>query len=190
VAENVLLRDLNLNGVSARDQRRIEVVANGLPLWRGAQLAVDVTFVSPVRRDGRPQPQADRVDGIQLLEARRRKERTYAVMLRSRRCKLVVLAMEVGGRWSDEAVTFIRLLAKAKARSSPRILRKSVQAAFMHRWTGILSVAAQRALAATLLDAPMPGAAEPRDEPYLEDVLGDARLLEPRDPSRLPPGQV
>ena len=26
--------------------------SNGLPLWRGAQVAVDITFVSPVSRDG------------------------------------------------------------------------------------------------------------------------------------------
>ena len=30
------------------DERRIEVVANGLPLWHGSQLAVDATIVSPL----------------------------------------------------------------------------------------------------------------------------------------------
>ena len=43
VAENVLLQDMNLQGISAHDSRQIEVVANGLPLWHGAQLAVDAT---------------------------------------------------------------------------------------------------------------------------------------------------
>ena len=43
VAEDVLLRDLNLTGISARDGRQLEVVANGLPLWGGAQLAIDTT---------------------------------------------------------------------------------------------------------------------------------------------------
>ena len=38
VAENVLLRNMNLQGVSARDGPQLEVVANGLPLWGGAQL--------------------------------------------------------------------------------------------------------------------------------------------------------
>ena len=53
VAENVFLRDMNL-GVPVHDARRIEVVANGLPLWRGAQVAVDTTLVSPCGPPGKP----------------------------------------------------------------------------------------------------------------------------------------
>ena len=114
VDENVLLASLNLNGISARGRRRIEVVANGLPLWRGAQLAIDVTLVSPVRRDGEPQPGVDEEDGVQLREARRRKERTYRQLMQSRRCRLVLLAMEVGGRWSTEALSFMRIWPRPK----------------------------------------------------------------------------
>ena len=44
VALNVLVRDLNLDPVR-QDDRRIEVIANGLPLWGGAQVAVDTTLV-------------------------------------------------------------------------------------------------------------------------------------------------
>ena len=55
VASHVVVRDLNLD-VPAGDGRRIEVVANGLPIWQGAQIAVDATIVSPVRRDGQPRP--------------------------------------------------------------------------------------------------------------------------------------
>ena len=40
-------RDLNA-AVSRFDDRRIEVIANGLPLRNGAQLAVDTTIVSPL----------------------------------------------------------------------------------------------------------------------------------------------
>ena len=35
---------------------------------------------------------------------------------------MVVLAAEVGGRWSDEAADFLKQLAKAKARGVPRVL--------------------------------------------------------------------
>ena len=49
VATNVFLRDMNID-VPLADSRRIEVLANGLPLWQGAQAAVDTTFVSPVLR--------------------------------------------------------------------------------------------------------------------------------------------
>jgi len=51
--------------------------------------------------------------------ARRAKESTYPELFQTRRCKLVVLAIEVVGRWSQEAATFLRLLAQAKARTIP-----------------------------------------------------------------------
>ena len=35
---------------------------------------------------------------------------------------LVVLVAEIRGRWSDEARTFLRLLAKAEARSEPPLM--------------------------------------------------------------------
>jgi hypothetical protein len=186
VAENVLLRNMNLQGVSARDGRQLEVVANGLPLWGGAQLAVDTTLVCPIRRNGYPQPHAEDTDGAQLIQARTRKERKYRELLASRRCRLVVLSLEVGGRWSEEAATFVRLLAKAKARAFPPILRNSVQMAYTVRWTGLLSVAAQRAFARTLLGLPVDEANCDGEDVWLEEVLREARLTEPPEPSRLP----
>ena len=45
VATNVFLRDMNVD-VPLDGGRRIEVLANGLPLWQGAQAAVDTTLVS------------------------------------------------------------------------------------------------------------------------------------------------
>ena len=186
VAENVMLRDMNLSGISSRDARQIEVVANGLPLWGGAQLAVDTTLVSPVRRNGTPQAHAASVDGVQLQTARHRKEAKYRELLQSRRCRLVVLAIEVGGRWSEEATAFVRLLAKAKARTVPHLLRPAARAAFFHRWTGMLAVAAQRALAGTLLELPVDDAeGVDGDQPELEEVLVAARLLEAPVPSRV-----
>ena len=54
----------------------------------------------------------------------------------------------------------------------------SLEAALIHRWTGILAVAAQRAFAATLLQLPVDDAGGvDGDEPVLEEVLGDARLM-------------
>ena len=58
VARNVRLADMNLD-VPVADARRIEVVANGLPLWHGSQLAVDATIVSPLTRQGQAHPRAD-----------------------------------------------------------------------------------------------------------------------------------
>ena len=178
MAENVLLRDKNLQGISSHDSRQIEVVANGLPLWGGAQLAVDATLVSPMSRNGRPQPRAVDSDG--------RKEAKYAELLQSRRCRLVVLGIEIGGRWSDEALEFVRLLAKSKARAYPRLLRKSAQLAWSSRWLGLLAVAAHRAFASTLLELPVDEVGCDGETPCLEDVLHHDRLSLPPLPSRMP----
>ena len=174
--------------VPVHDARRIEVVCNGLPLWHGAQLAVDATLVSPVTRDGRPHDGADHHPGWAVRNAARRKRRqTYPEIDRSRRCRLVVFGLEVGGRWAEEAATFVRLLARARAASAPATVRNSAQAAWVLRWSGLISVAAQRALAATFLELPLQsefGAAGP--PPALHELLADARWQEAPEPSRLP----
>ncbi|CAK0888856.1 unnamed protein product, partial [Prorocentrum cordatum] len=186
VAENQFLRDLNVDGVGAGDGPRLEVIANGLPLWGGAQLAVDATLVCPLGRDGAAHPRTADEDGAWIREARRRKETTYPELLDARRCRLVVMALEVGGRWSQEALQFVRLLADCKAWSAPELLRASVKAAWIQRWTGLASVAAQRAFAASLLHLPLDGLACDGDEPWLQDVLADARHAEAPLPSRMP----
>ena len=105
VATNVLLRDMNID-VPLADSRRIEVLANGLPLWQGAQVAVDTTFVNPVLWDGSGCAGADRVPGKAAVDAgrrwRRKRQTTYPELLAARRCRLVVLAVEVGGRFGAE----------------------------------------------------------------------------------------
>lgn len=124
---------MNLQGISSCDGRQIEVAANGLPLWGGAQLAVDATLVSPVGRDGHPHLGASEVDGLQLQEARRRKETKYHELVRSRRCRLVVLALEVGGRWSEDALDFVRLWPSPQPGPTP------VSCASRPNWLGLLS---------------------------------------------------
>ena len=47
-------------------ERRFGVLAQGLPCFGGAQLAVDATLVSPVRRDGQPARKAAQEDGAAL----------------------------------------------------------------------------------------------------------------------------
>ena len=51
VTTNVLLRDLDFEIADRTDTRRLEVALNGLPLFGGAQLAIDATIVSPFRGD-------------------------------------------------------------------------------------------------------------------------------------------
>ena len=86
-----------------------------------------------------------RVSGVSLAQARHKKERTYPELVSPRsRARLVVLAGEVGGRWSEETRVFLRLLARAKARSEPVILRQRVEQAWRMRWPAILACSAAR----------------------------------------------
>ena len=63
--------------------------------------------------------QADNIDGVALAAARRNKAITYPELSGGDgRARLVVLAAEVGGRWSEEVRKFLGALATAKARSA------------------------------------------------------------------------
>ena len=67
---NAFVRDLDLEAFNVLDGRRIGVIADGLTLWQGAQLAIDTTLVSPLRRDGTPRRGAARRARVALEEAR------------------------------------------------------------------------------------------------------------------------
>ena len=98
---------------------------------------------------------------------------------------MVVAAMEVGGRWSEEAWTFLTLLAKAKAQIATPALRRSTEYTFLRRWAAMLAVAAQSAFAATLVGEPSARMQAWNDAmPDLGEVLHDREV--PADgPSRL-----
>ena len=186
VTTNTLLTDLNIEHSTRPDDRRIEVVANGLTLWGGTQLAIDTTLVSPLTRDGQPRRPAGRFTGAALRDARRRKERTYPELIGSRRCRLVVLGIETGGRWSEEASMFVKLLAQAKARQAPPLLQTSLAAALISRWTASLSHAAMHAFAASLLAQDCSNHTNVEgNQPTLSQVLAEAPL-HATAPSRLP----
>ena len=150
VATDLFVRDLDVNVPNLMDNRRLEVVADGLPLFAGAQLAVDTTLVCPLHADGTPHRGASTLDGAVLVKARRRKERTYPeLLLPGSKARLVVLALETGGRWSSEALAFVRLLAGTKARSEPQMMRKRVEQAWWFRWLSLLGCAAARSFASS-----------------------------------------
>ena len=114
VRTNVRLRDMNIQ-VNAKDERRLEVLAMGLPSRSGAQVAVDVTLRSALDTHGIAKPRAANDDAIVADSARKDKEGTYPELLESGRCQLVVLALEVGGRFSTESCKFIEEPAFARA---------------------------------------------------------------------------
>ena len=79
----------------------------------------------------------------------------------------------------------VRQLASARARTCPALLRVSAAQAWRARWWEILSVAAQAALAATLVEEAHPTLdGSDGAEPALADVLADAGA--PPPVSRLP----
>ena len=82
--------------------------------------------------------------------SRRKRQTTYPELVAARRCRLVLLSLEVGAEMAD----FLRRLAAAKARAAPAWLRAATRQAACHRWAGIIAVAAQRALAFSLLQLP------------------------------------
>ena len=177
VSENVLVRDLDILAPDAADERRLEVIADGLPLFHGAQLAIDTTMVSPLGRDGAPHPQCANVDGAAMLAARRRKQRRYPELAgEDGRARLVVLACEVGGRWSDESRHFLRQLSRAKARQEHPMLQQRVRHAWLFRWGSMLACSAARALALSLLEA-RGGQGVDGPTPLDHDVMWEARYV-------------
>ena len=167
---------MDLAHFNALDSRRLEVVADGLTLWRGAQLAVDTTLVSPLSRNGAAKRRATNHDGAALDAARKRKEDTYPELTgENGRTRLVVLAAEVGGRWSGETAQFLCALAKARAQSVPLNLQGRMEAAWLRRWSAILACSAARSFAVSLLDRnPTPGTGDA--VPSVHEVLRDDRF--------------
>ena len=148
---NAFLRDMNVN-VAATDERRIEVLAQDLPCFGGAQLAVDITLRCVLSSAGEPHPNTADVDGAALMVAREDKERIYPELTTSGRCRLVVVAIETGGRWSTEAVDFVRQLSFAKAREVPSFMQFSTALAWERRWTRMLSTVCSLSFAASLVE--------------------------------------
>ena len=109
-------------------------------------------MVSPLQTDGEPHPQAQSRIGVALARARRAKESTYPELLTSSRLRLLVAAIEVGGRISAEAAQLLVDLSTYRARSEPNVLRSSIARMWRSRWSIMFSVACQDVLAATLVD--------------------------------------
>ena len=162
---------------------------NGLPLWHGSQIAVDTTLVSPLGRTGSPHRECERVGGRALQRARRKKEISYPELLPGpgRRARLVVMAVEVGGRWSEETASFLRLLSQARARSAPAHLRSAAEKGWLRRWSAMFACTVANAFAASLSDDPLHGlTCVDGNVPSLSEILSEARWSEPPSVSRMP----
>ena len=117
VVENAFLRDTALPGIGTDDGRRLEIVATGLPMYKGVSLGVDVTLVSPLHVDGSIWAGAAANSGVAIARAERDKDTTYLELVDSSVLRLVALACETGGRWNAITATVLRDLANACART-------------------------------------------------------------------------
>ena len=98
-------------------------------------MAVDTTLVSVLRGDGTG---SARRDGVALAAASRAEERLFPELVERRaRARLVVLAVEVGRRWSPETQKFLSLLARARAEGW--LLRRRAEMAWRLRWGSLLA---------------------------------------------------
>ena len=86
--------------------------------------------------------------------------------------RLVVLAAEVGGRWSNEASQFVRSVAWAKAQSAAESTQTQMAHAWNRRWRKILACTAAKSFANTLLEHASSTAAGGRT-PSEADVMRD-----------------
>ena len=114
ITTNVFLRDLNL-GMPLSDERGLEVVANWLPTLGGAQVAVDATFVSPVRRDGTPSPASP---------CRRQQAASAGAPARSSRARRGAASLSspssLGGVWGTRPRRSCNALHGARPRPAPK----------------------------------------------------------------------
>ena len=142
--------------------------------------------MSPLHNNGEARPRAAVRPGTALAQAEDDKLDTYRQVADSARVRLVVLAGEVGGRWSETTAWLLRRLAQAKAAAEPLALRLATGRALEARWWALLAVAARGALASALPgDAPRLLHGRPPALPHLADLLLDSG--EAPAPSRLPP---
>ena len=177
VRTNVLLRNLNV-AAAPGDQRQLEVIASGLPVFGGSQLAIDIALRSPLQRDGSPRARADWFDGATAEAARADKEAKYPELTSGTRCRRIVLAIETGGRFSQELGEFLRQLAQARSLFAPSFLRAPTAAAYERRWSRMLATCAASSYVRSLLldkDELANLSAPLSREPWLQHLLTESR---------------
>eukprot|EP00438_Fugacium_kawagutii_P032674 Skav232231 [mRNA] locus=scaffold4367:62556:63930:- [translate_table: standard] len=94
---------------------------------------------------------SDDHDGVALAAACHRKRLRYPELLRPGPHRFLVLACEVGGRWSADCCDLVRVLVRVRTQRVHPAARRAASTAYMRRWWHILSCAQQGALAPALL---------------------------------------
>ena len=132
------------------DNRRLEIVAEGLPLFHGAQLAIDTTVVSVLKRDGTPHTRCADVDGAALQAAAEGDHLSRAGWPKIPSW----VASSAGRGWScwgvrwpaggqTNASVSCASWQGAKVRSEPPHLKVRARRAWLSRWSVLLSCSAR-----------------------------------------------
>ena len=184
VVPNEKLRNMRI-GVDPEDNRRVEFCVYNLT---GVPLLCDATQVSPLAQNGTPHPKCAVEAGVALEVAVERKNSTYReAQQNAGQVKLQTLACEVGGRWHSDCITWVGRLAKMKASAELPHLQRAAEFAWHSRWWSLLSVAAQRAFALSLIEVDCEAIKPLADfEPKVGAVLADVRYELESVVSRLP----
>jgi hypothetical protein len=182
---NEKLRNMRI-GIDQEDKRRVEFAVYNLKF--GPPLLCDVTQVSPLDQNGIPHPKCAVEAGAAFVVAEKRKTNTYREAAQAEgKVTLETLACEIGGRWSENCIKWVAQLAKYKASSELPHLQRASEFAWHSRWWSILSVAAQRALALSLIEVDGDAIKPLADfEPKIGDILADVRYELGSVVSRLP----
>ena len=182
VKRSKLVRDMHVGDMRASkhklDQRRVDLVAYGLPIFNGLPIACDATLVSPLTGAGEPVPNACKEYGAAMQVARERKQKQYPEFFNQSvpHATFMVLPCEVGGRWGEECLDIVKLLAKCRVQSVPKVLRRSLEYSYTVRWWSMLSVAVHSAISASLMDEAVyhfPDSLYP--DPGLAAVMSDTK---------------
>ena len=182
---NEKLRNMRI-GVDQEDKRRVEFAVYNLKF--GPPLLCDVTQVSPLDQNGIPHPKCAVEAGAAFVVAEKRKTNAYREAAQAAgKVMLETFACEIGGRWSENCIKWVAHLAKYKASSELPHLQRASEFAWHSRWWSILSVAAQRALALSLIEVDGDAIKPLADfEPRVGEILADVRYELGPFSSRLP----
>ena len=141
MSTNTPLTDLNIEHSTRPDDRRMEVLVNGLTLWGGTPLAKNTALVSALTRDGQPRRRAGRFARGSVAG---RKEGGRNGPARNSSGAIAAdpwcSELKPGGRWSQKTSTFVTRLAQP-----PPLLQTSLAAALISRGTALLSHAGRHA---------------------------------------------
>ena len=147
-----LLRNTHVP-VDSNDLRRLDLVVPGLNVERGVPLFCDITVISPISRNGAPRGGTSNRGGSLLEEAENANNNTYREVLQTGLGSLQCLGFEVYGRWGKQCVKLLPTLARERTRGLHVRVRRGVALQLQRRWSGIVAVALQRAVAHMILHA-------------------------------------